>query len=258
MIGGRAVESRAFGVAAAGVVRASPEELAGLRHAPGPGVAIPRALMKHADDHTVLGLAAVVRAIGAAGWSGRDLSGWSVIAAPRFPGRLAIAPAFAKFRRRGAAGVSPLIIPCLSLHSAAGSISLALGMQGRSFGVGGGLGHLGEALLAALAMHEEGAGGTWVVASAWSPEPVPDEAGASRHPTVGTAVALGLAGADAAGSRWALRVAPGAATGDGEEDPLIGLAGFLEGRSGRVWRRPVGGGMVIEVEDRAARAQGAA
>src|SRR5205823_2480660 len=85
------------------------------------------------------------------GWHDRSFAEWGLIAAPRFLGRIIAAGAMARFKTQGVPGMSPLIIPTLSLHAVAGSLSLALQTHGFNYGVGGGHGHLAEALLTGLA-----------------------------------------------------------------------------------------------------------
>src|SRR5262249_28604159 len=155
--------------------------------APGPlgGRRIPPSLLKHADHQTVLGLAALLRAIDGAGWQGRSFEDWGLIAAPRFLGRISTAASIARFKERGVPGMSPRISPTMSLHAVAGSLSMALKAHGFNYGVGGGHGHLGEALLTALAAREvHGASGIWVVVTQFSPEPVPDTSGHSTNPSL--------------------------------------------------------------------------
>ena len=247
-------------VAAWGVMRAPLDEVPALRKVPGPlvGSRLPPSLLKHADEHTVLGLGAVLRAIHDGGWRDRDLSGWGVIAAPRFPGRVSLAGSLEKFVRRGAASVSPLIIPNLSLHAMAGSISLALKMRGFNFGVGGGHDHLAEALMTGLAARGDGGvPGVWVVASEWDPEPVPDGLGGSHCSTVGTAVALALVAEEAGIARLGLRlISAGPISGEAPASSrLAELADFLLSRSSptgstRPWRCPLRGCGTVELEDR--------
>ena len=87
-----------------------------------------------------------------------------------------------RFKKQGVPGMSPLIIPTLSLHAVAGSLEPGLEDHGFNYGVGGGHGHLAEALLTALAARDDdGVPGVWVVATQFSPEPVPDTVGNSLN-----------------------------------------------------------------------------
>lgn len=260
-------------VEAYGVVKVAVDEIATLRKAPGPlgGRTIPPSLLKHADHQTVLGLAAVLRAIDDFGWDGRSFEDWGLIAAPRFLGRILVAAAIDRFKNRGVPGMSPLIIPTLSLHAVAGSLSLALKMHGFNYGVGGGHGHLAEALLTGLAARDEGGvPGVWVVATQFSPEPIPDRAGRSTNASFGYAVALALTSeAAAARCRINLRVVPTSAreawtsgddrvvTGDEPPSGLVALASFLDRCASSIrprrWYCPLPGGGALALDDDPAR-----
>src|SRR5262249_35114851 len=155
-----------------GAVTVPFEAVAGLRKAPGPpgSPKIASPLLKHADEHTVVGLAAVLRAMVDHGMAGRSFDDWAVVAAPRYPGRTQTMFHIDRYRGQGASTVSPLIIPHRSLHSISGTISLALRARGPNFGVGGARGNLGDGLLAALALGGDAPDGVWFVATAWDPE----------------------------------------------------------------------------------------
>lgn len=261
-------------VEAYGVVKVAAEEIAALRKAPGPlgGRTIPPSLLKHADHQTVLALAAVLRAVDDAGWQDRSFADWGLIAAPRFLGRILVAAAMERFKGRGVPGMSPLIIPTLSLHAVAGSLSLALKIHGFNYGVGGGHGHLGEALLTGLAARDDnGVPGVWVVATQFSPEPVPDVSGHATNASFGYGVALALSSSPtaAARSRLNLRVVPTSAleaeAGDDDRDVagndppsgLVALGGFLNrspvSHRPRRWYCPLPGGGAVALDDDPAR-----
>ncbi len=261
-------------VEAFGAVKVAVAEIAALRKAPGPlaGRTIAPSLLKHADHQTLLAIAAVLRAIDDFGWQGRSFDDWGVIAAPRFLGRINVAASMDRFQKRGVPSMSPLIIPTLSLHAVAGSVSLAFKTHGPNYGVGGSHGHLTEALLTALAAQDEsGVPGIWVVATQFSPEPVPDTAGNSLIPSFGYGVALALTGNATSRCRWNLRVVPTSSasseTADdrdvaGVEPPtgLVALAEFLSGNVSvsrpRRWYCPLPGGGAVELDDDLARAVG--
>lgn len=252
-------------VEAHGVVRVPFEEIAALRKNPGPslGAKIPLSLLKHADPQTVLGLAALLRAADNSGWRDRSFAEWGVIASPRFLGRIASAMVIDRFLRMGVSGMSPMIIPTLSLHATAGSLSLAIKAHGFNYGVGGGPGHVTEALLAGLAARDDGdCPGIWVVATGFDPEPIPDVEGNSVVPSLGYAVALALVPSATGRTRLNLRMVPTAAAGsqshDGAEHPSIAaLVEFLNEPTTdmkvRRWFGAIPGGGAFEIEDDPAR-----
>src|SRR5262249_8842376 len=205
-------------VAAAGVVRATADQLAALRPTLGLTEPFPAALLKHADEQTIAGLAAVCRAARDEGLDAAAFHAWGVLAAPRYFGRDAMVAALERFAAEGAWGVSLQHIPHRSLHSASGTISLALQTHGPNFGVGGGPEAAGEGLLAAAALLSLGrVPALWLVLTGWDREPVT----APDPPPVcqGVALALVAAGRGAGGRR--LHVLPGAdRPGKGRTTPL--------------------------------------
>src|SRR5438552_13826052 len=72
-------------VAGLGMVRATAAELPALRPKPGAvgGEPLPSSFLKHSDDQTVAGIAAVLRAIDAGGLDGTPFHDWGVVAASR-------------------------------------------------------------------------------------------------------------------------------------------------------------------------------
>ncbi len=101
-----------------------------------------------------------------------------MVAASRYLGRANLAVALRSFMAEGVWGTSPHLIPHFALHSASGTISLALGSHGPNLGVGGGLHAAAEGFLAALTWLASGVvPGVWLVLSGWSPELVPDPVG---------------------------------------------------------------------------------
>ncbi len=146
--------------------RAPADAIAGLRKAPDEpgGFSVHPSLLRHADEQTVAGLAAVYRAIRLARLDPDGFADWSVLAAPRYLGRAAFERAFPTFRDEGAWGVSPHLIPAHSLHSPSGTISQALKAHGPNLGIGGTPGGAREALLCAATWLGSGiAPGVWVV-----------------------------------------------------------------------------------------------
>lgn len=199
-------------IAAMGNLEASLDELAHLRKCPGPafGKAQEFSCLKHADEHTVLGLGAVLHALAGSALTASlrhdALEHWGVIAAPRWPGRLGTSHAIAKYRENGPRTISPVAIPNLCMHAMSGTISLALGMHGVNFGVGGGIASVADGLLTGLAIQlEHQLPGTWLVMSEWDVEPGEDDEQAS--PTA-RALALALVSPGAPEARWRLRLQP--------------------------------------------------
>ena len=198
-------------VLAYGSVRLTPAEIPGLRQKPGPAPSnsLPASFLRHADDQTVVGMAAVLKAIAENGLGSQRFTEWGVLASPRFLGRVTLAGTIQRFRAEGAWGVSPHIIPHRMLHSMSGAISQALKIHGPNLGVGGGPEGLLESLRVATAMlHGDRLPGLWVVLTGWDPEPIPDApaplpAGAG---CVGLALALTAARANWRGRR--LRLVP--------------------------------------------------
>ena len=210
-----------FALAAFGTARASVDEVAAWRtrlRAPG-GEPFPPSFLKHADEQTVVGLAAVFRAIERFGLAGARFTDWAVLAGPRFLGRASLAVALQRFAQEGAWGVSPHLIPHRSLHSVSGTVSQALAIHGPNFGVGGGPDSAGEALLAAAALCSDAAlPGVWVVLTGWDPEPVlerpnvPSVNGSGPSHSLYGAVALALKPdqPDRGGPRFRVHPAPAA------------------------------------------------
>jgi hypothetical protein len=177
------------------------------RAAPAGAPALPPRFLRHADEHTVVGLHAVLEAL-AAGLPQADVSRHAVVAAACQPGRLAAARTLAQLPSGGAVTVSPHVVPQCSLHSVAGAVSVALGMHGPHLGVGGGPDALAEGLFAAATLLDHGAPdctAAWLVATDWDEEPTLDLAGSPQADPVCRALAVQLvpaaAGTDPDGER---------------------------------------------------------
>jgi hypothetical protein len=199
-------------VAAEALVRVGVESLPELRRNPGSfcGDPFPASFLKHADEQTLVGLAAVSRAIHTRGLQTTNFHDWGVLAAPRFLGRPAMAAQLQRFQAEGAWGVSPHLIPHRSLHSISGTVSQALKIHGPNYGVGGGPAAAAEALLAATAMLEgKRLPGVWVVLTCLDPDNPPDDTGRPRPGTMCVGLALALAPVRANASRARLRVVSG-------------------------------------------------
>jgi hypothetical protein len=218
--------------------------------------------LKYADDQSVVAVAAVFRAIRDFGLDHSDFSSWGVVSAPRFLGRTAIAAGCNQFQRRGAATVSPLIVPYLSQHVISGTISLALGIHGPNLGSGGGQESLIDLFLTSLALASgQLLPGIWVVATQWQPEPEPNDDGKSAVQSVCQAAALAIMPAAAASRGMWLRFAARSVALTNERPPaceppsLPSLVSFLNrvSESGRPdgWSYSCVGGTVELTTNRA-------
>ncbi len=139
--------------------------------------------------------------------AGTDFADWGVLAAPRLPGRLSGAATLNRFVELGVPAISPHIIPQHSLHAVSSAVSVALGMHGPNFGIGGGPESTAEGLLAALTfLRTARVPGMWLVLTEWDREPIPDGQGGSVTPAVCCASALALV--PGTGGRAWLRINP--------------------------------------------------
>jgi hypothetical protein len=152
----------------------------------------PGHFLKHADEQTVLAVAAVDQAIRSSAMDPAEFRDWTIIAAPRFIGRLAGTSTLDRFSRGGGPAISPHVIPQHSLHSISGALSILLASHRPNFGVGGTADSLAEGLLASLTIPADGCTKTWLVSTAWDPEPQIDNAGQCTNSPVCHAVALAL------------------------------------------------------------------
>jgi hypothetical protein len=251
-----------------GTIRAAGETLKALRESAGTLSSerkLPASFLKHADDQTVVALAAVLEAGRRCGLGGRDFSRWGVLAAPRYFGRATLVSALRRFAEEGAWGVSPHLIPHQSMHAISGTISQALGIHGPNLGIGGGPQSTAEAMLAAAGLIAEGrVPGLWVVMTGWHPEPVFGETGklqsnghmAPRSVCIGLAMALEPEGKDLTAGRLVVHAVAtheqnGSANGVHTSRPSCSLeelaAAFDEkqGPSGE-WGLPCGGWIRFE------------
>ena len=179
--------------------RMTPGDVPRLRKKPGPipegWTRVPPSLFRQSDEQTIAGTAAVFAAIEAMGAAPERFEAWGVVAATRYLGRANLAVALRSFMAEGVWGTSPHLIPHFALHSASGSISLALGSHGPNLGVGGGLHAVAEGFLTALTWLSTGVvPGVWLVLSGWSPELVPDPVGNTPHAGECLALAVALVG----------------------------------------------------------------
>jgi 3-oxoacyl-(acyl-carrier-protein) synthase len=157
-------------VVAAARVRVLADELPGLRDRL--AGAFPNTLgagtLKQCDELTLVAIEAVRRARTAVADASTE---WGVVAGVRTPGRRRMTDTLARFRDKGAWGVTPHFIPHSLLHSAAGLIGQAFGLHGAGAGVGGTPGSEGDVLRAAAAWLASGdLPGAWLVWAGWATE----------------------------------------------------------------------------------------
>ena len=156
--------------------RASSDQLAALRKIP----VVPAdkdlaaGFLKNSDDQTVLALTVVSRAMGLLKRPTASYHDWGVLAAANLFGRSGTFQSLSSFRKDGAWGVTPHMIPHNSLHAVSGTVSQALGIHGPNFGTGGGPKAVAEAFLAAATIISENRlPGLWVLMSGHDPECLP-------------------------------------------------------------------------------------
>jgi hypothetical protein len=236
-------------VAAHAHVQVALENLPALRQRPGPGIgqSLPANLLKHADEQTVAGLAAVLHAIADFNLDATSFDPWGIVAAPCFLGRATLVQSRERFAAEGAWGLSPHFIPHRSQHAVSGTISQVLKVHGPNFGTGGGPGAVREALVAGALMAQDNPG-VWVVMTGWEPEFIPDANGRPTSPVTCHAVALALLSYRAARQGPFLRLVPlsmsarnGSDHHGGMHDPsppepsLPALVQALADRQGMAW-----------------------
>jgi hypothetical protein len=197
----RSRHARSAGLLGWGTARADLATIAGMRKklpvwAPAD---TPGHFLKYSDEQTVLAVAAVDQAISSAELDAKQFQNWSIVAAPRFIGRVAGVGTLARFDRGGGPAISPHVIPQHSLHSISGALSILLSSRQPNFGVGGTGDSLAEGLFAALTFPAGNRAGVLLVATAWEPEPQLDSEGNCTNAPVCHAVALAV-DATAAGS----------------------------------------------------------
>jgi len=220
------------------------------------------ALLKHADEQTVVALAALSEAVRDPRLDGADFSAWGILAGPCYPGRAAVVTALDRFKVEGAWGMSPHLIPHRSLHSLSGTLSHALKTHGPNFGVAGSPGDAAEVLRHAAALLDVGVCGLWVVLTRVFPEAEIDATGNHLVPVHVEAAALALRpspGSENGSPRLRLTLT-GAGSDGADRGPRTadcGLAGLLdlldraEREGSAAWRLPDGGRLeAARTEDR--------
>ena len=229
----------------------------------------PGHFLKYSDEQTVLAVAAIDQAICSAELDPQRFQNWSIIAAPRFIGRIAGVATLARFDRGGGPGISPHVIPQHSLHSISGALSILLSSRQPNFGIGGTGDSLSEGLFAALTFPPGDRAGVLLVATAWEPEPQLDNEGNCLNSPVCHAVALALQQAAAGSNSGKLRLIVDNGSIDARRavhwfENAAGLCNRLTalvpgGPAGDfAWRLPWGATLALEVREMVAELNAAA
>jgi hypothetical protein len=193
---------------------------------------MPNGLLRHVDEQTVAGVAAVLKSVAEWGRKPSSFGRWSVLAAPRFLGRAKFEKSFPEYRDEGGWGVSPHLIPGHSLHSPSGTISQVLHAQGPNLGIGGTPGGEREALLVASTWIDAGwAEGVWIVLT--SRDPLPTGTTAISEPGDYRGFALALVGSRPEFDGPRLQIGPQAITLETSDTDRLALAEFVD------WLEPI-------------------
>ena len=177
------------------IVEVPLSEIRDLRDAPVPAgaPALPPRFLRHCDEHTVVGVRAVLEAIAALPDPARPLDRYGVIGAPRLAWRITGAQTLVQVAEAGGIAVSPHVVPQCSLHALASAVSVALGMHGPNLGASGGPEALSEGLYTAVSLvNASGCDGLWLVLTELDEEPALDAAGRPTNDPLCRAVALAL------------------------------------------------------------------
>jgi hypothetical protein len=177
----------------------------------GSGESLPASSLKHLDEQTLAGLAAVYGAIRTHHLSKANFTDWAVLAAPRFLGRAALIVSLQRYAVEGAWGMSPHFIPHRTLHSVSGTVSMALKIHGPNFGIDGGPAGPSQALLTAVSLLGGGTvPGVWLLLTGWDREPLAPLPATDEHDGLTCrAVAMALLPSQPEHSGFGLRIMPG-------------------------------------------------
>jgi hypothetical protein len=228
------------------VVEVPLSEIRNLRDSPAPVGApkLPPRFLRHCDEHTVVGVRAVLEAIAALPDPTRPLDRYGVIGAPRLAGRITGAQTLVQAAEAGGIAVSPHVVPQCSLHALASAVSVALGLHGLNLGASGGPEALSEGLYTAISLvNASGCDGLWLVLTEWDEEPVLDAAGRPTGDPLCRAVALALrprTAADEGAVTLAIRIADPAV----QRDSFTGSAGHSLADFAWAIRMCAGGGAI--------------
>jgi hypothetical protein len=182
--------------------------------------------LKNSDDQTVLTLSVISRAMASLNRPTTAYQDWGVLAAPNLFGRSGTFQSLLSFRKDGAWGITPHVIPHHSLHAVSGTVSQALSIHGPNFGIGGGPDSAAEAFLAAATLISDNSlPGLWVVMSGYHPEYLPIE-GCQHGQAPITCMAAALALEPVVDAKFASYLHVG--VGEAHEDwPAFTLPSFL-------------------------------
>jgi hypothetical protein len=237
-------------VVAWGSYRASAADLPDLRKSPGTlgDEPMPNGLLRHVDEQTVVGVAAVLKAVRESGLEPSSFVRWSVLAAPRFLGRAKFEASFPQYQAEGAWGVSPHLVPGHSLHSPSGTISQVLHAHGANLGIGGTPGGEREAfLVAATWLQADWADGVWLVLTSRDPKATGEVA--VSEPGDYRSLALALVGSRPDHTGLRLQIGPQSITLETSSNDQAARAELLDWikpvgdssvRAGTTWRADVG------------------
>jgi hypothetical protein len=168
---------------------------------------IAAAVLKHCEEQTITGLAAVRTAMDRFETQPESFENWGIVYSSRYLGRSAFAQSLGKYAVEGPWNVSVQVVPHRSLHSPASMLGLTLGCHAPCVGVGGGLDGESDAWLTALSLLEQHSlHGIWLVFSGWEPEVQIDIEGNWLAETRCTALALALQPASVETTGLRLRV----------------------------------------------------
>jgi hypothetical protein len=168
------------------------------RAAPEGAPQLPPRFLRHADEHTVVGMRAVLTAFAKVATTASlpPMACHAVIAAPCQAGRIATAQALAGLETSGPSAIKPHIVPQCSMHSVAGAVSVAIGAHGPHLGVGGGPDALSEGLLVVASLLAGGGDpqcrAAWLIATEWDVEPALDTSGIPTDDPLCRAIAMFL------------------------------------------------------------------
>lgn len=185
----------AYWVASSATVESPLSEIPALREAPFPvgAPSLPGRFLRHSDEHTVIGMRAVLEAIAHFPDPRPSFEAFGVVGSPCLPGRMASARTLMQLQAEGPATVSPHIVPQCSLHALASAVSVGLSMHGPNIGIGGGPEAIAEGFITSLSLLDHSnIPGLWLVFTEWKNEPTLDAQGIAPPDAMCRGVAICL------------------------------------------------------------------